>query len=227
MAVSGPRLRHPAFVAVTFLFVAAPSVSARAAHVGSNPVPPAGSWVAPGDPLNELRRADLALEAVLRRRIPDWSPEAEVRKQRLDAILGGLLDYERIARGALGADWSGLSGEQQREFLQTFAALTNQAFVAAMTHPDLHLRFDSETVLGSVASVMVTAWVATPTPKSEQQIEYRLARRQDRWLVTDVVVDQVSLVDGYRDQFARLLRRGGFGELMERMQHRLEESNRR
>jgi ABC-type transporter MlaC component len=225
--VFGPRLSSPAFIAVTFLFIAVPSVSASSARAGATRVAAPGPGAAPGDPLNELRRADLALEAVVRRRVPDWSPEAEVRKQRLDAILAGMLDYEHIARGALGEGWSSLSSEQQHEFLLTFSALTNQAFVSAMTRPDLHLRFESETVLGPVASVIVTAWVSRPTPETEQQIEYRLSKTRHRWLVTDVLVDRVSLVDSYHDQFARLLRRGGFPELLERMQHRLEASARR
>jgi ABC-type transporter MlaC component len=40
-------------------------------------------------------------------------------------------------------------------------------------------------------------------------------------------VDRVSLVEGYHDQFARLLRRGGFAELIARMQHKLEVFSRR
>jgi ABC-type transporter MlaC component len=40
-------------------------------------------------------------------------------------------------------------------------------------------------------------------------------------------VDGVSLVDSYHDQFARLMRRGGFAALIDRMQRKLEDSSRR
>jgi phospholipid transport system substrate-binding protein len=178
------------------------------------------------DPLDSLRRTSQALGDVLRRRVPDWSPEADASKGRVDAILAGMLDYEEIARRALNAEWNNLTEAQRREFLATFSALTNRAFVAAINRREVHLTFDSETVQGQVASVLVTAWASKPTPDSEERMEYRLARKGDRWLVCDVLVENVSLVDGYRDQFARLIHRGGFAELIERMHHKLETSPR-
>ena len=178
------------------------------------------------DPLACLRRTSQTLGDVLRRRVPDWSPEAEASKGRVDALLAGMLDYEEIARRALNAEWDSLTGAQRREFLGAFRALTNRAFVAAMNRPDVHLKFDSETVKGPVASVLATAWAAEPSANAEEHMEYRLARKRDRWLVCDVLVDGVSLVDGYRDQFARIMHRGGFGEIMERMHHKLEASQR-
>jgi ABC-type transporter MlaC component len=175
-----------------------------------------------GDPLCALREATVALAGALRHRFPDWSPEADAMKWRVDRMLAGILDYEQIARRALGSEWGSLSSAQRQQFLRTFSALTNRAFVSALTRPDTHMRFDSETVIGPIASVMVTAWVSQPAARTAQQLEYHLTRKGERWLITDVIVDRVSLVDSYRDRFARLMRKGGFGELMSRMEHRLE-----
>jgi phospholipid transport system substrate-binding protein len=173
-------------------------------------------------PLDELRRTYLALQAALRRRAPDWSPEADALKFRVDSTLAATLDYEEIARRALDPQWDRLTDVQRRQFLRMFSALTNQAFVAAMTRPDVHLRFDSELVTGPVASVVVTAWAFKPASDADERIEYRLAKKMGRWLIYDVLIDRVSLVDGYRDQFARLMTRGGFPEIVARMQHKLE-----
>jgi len=185
-----------------------------------------GVTSAPSDPWDELRRTDSALEAVLRRRVPDWSPEADVVRGQVNAILAGTLDYEEIARRALDAEWSKLTSAEQRQFLRTFSALTNQAFVSALTRPDLHFRLESEMVNGPIATVRVTAWGSRPARAGERRIEYRLTQKRDRWLIYDVLVDEVSLVDSYHDQFARLMRRGGFAELMDRMQHKVEVTGR-
>ena len=178
------------------------------------------------DPLDELQRTVLAIEAQVRRRVPDWSPEADAVKWRVDSILAGLLDYEQIGRGALGMDWDQLTNPQHGAFLQAFSALTNHAFVSALTRSDVHLRFVSETVIGTKASVMVTADVAGLAEEAEEKIEYRFARKQDRWLIYDVLVDGVGLVDGYHAQFARLIRREGPAELIDRMQRKLEVAGR-
>lgn len=174
------------------------------------------------DPLNELERADRAIEGLLGRRVPDWSPEADAIEWEVDTILAGLLDYEQIARGSLGTDWDRMTAEQRSAFLGALSRLTNRAFVSAITRPDVQLRFDSETVLGPKASVMVTARVPGQASEADEQIEYRLTNKQGRWLIYDVFVGGAGLVDGYHVQFARLIQRAGAAGLIDRMQHRLE-----
>lgn len=61
------------------------------------------------DPLAKLRRTDAEIRAAVNRRVPDWSPEAEVRRKQIERLLGGLLDYDAIARVALGPTFSGLA----------------------------------------------------------------------------------------------------------------------
>jgi len=176
----------------------------------------------PGDPLGQLRRADATIEAALRRRVPDWSPEAEMARARVNAVLQGMLDNERIARIALGGDWDGLTDGQRATFVRKLGALTEDSFVSALTRWAAHLRFDSETVNGARASVMVTAIPAgRAADAGGRRLEYLLCADTGRWLVYDVVVDGVSLVDGYRDQFTRMMRRGGFEEVMARLDRKL------
>src|SRR3954469_15040222 len=87
-------------------------------------------------PLEELRRAELALETTVHRRLPEWSPEADATRLRVGAILAGIIDYERIAKSALASDWDKLTDEQRRSFLDRFTLLTNQAFTAALLRSD-------------------------------------------------------------------------------------------
>ena len=111
----------------------------------------------PSDPLAELERADRAIEGLIGRNVPAWSPESDAIEWKVDSILAGLLDYEQIARGSLGADWDRLTDDQRSAFSRALSGLTNRAFVSAITRSDVQLRFGSETVLGPKASVMVTA----------------------------------------------------------------------
>jgi hypothetical protein len=79
---------------------------------------------------------------------------------------------------------------------------------------------------GPKASITVAERVSGQTSEPDKQIEYRLARKQGHWLIYDVLVDGTGLVDGYRAQFARMIRRDGAAGLIDRMQHRLEVSGR-
>lgn len=175
------------------------------------------------DPMEQLRATDATVVGVLSRRVPDWSPEADAIRWRLDGLLRETLDHEAIARGALADDWDKLTDVQRRTFLRTFSALMDRAFVSAVTRPGVRRTFDSETVLGPTASVMLTASAAGAAPDATgQKLEYRLAKKRGRWLIYDVVVDRSSLIDHYRAEFARVMRRGGPDELIARLQRKLE-----
>jgi len=53
---------------------------------------------------------------------------------------------------------------------------------------------------------------------AETAVDYRLLRRGDRWIVYDVVVENVSLVGNYRTQFEKIMRNGGYPALVQRLQ---------
>ena len=180
----------------------------------------------PSDPLSELERAERAIEGLIGRTVPAWSPESDAIEWKVDSILAGLLDYEQIARASLGADWDRLTDDQRDAFSRALSGLTNRAFVLAITRSDVQLRFGSETVLGPKASVMVTAMLPGRTSEADQQIEYRFTQKQGRWLIYDVLVDRVDLVDGYRAQFDSTDQERGAAGLIERMQRKLELSGR-
>src|SRR5436189_180038 len=54
-------------------------------------------------------------------------------------------------------------------------------------------------------------------------VEYRMHRREDRWLVYDIFVEGVSLVGNYRAQFNTLVRTSSYAELLRRMRARVTE----
>jgi phospholipid transport system substrate-binding protein len=171
-------------------------------------------------PMDELAASERALAAAVQRRVPDWSPEAEAIRMQVQRLLGAILDYEAMARRALGPNWAALNDGQRRQFVEVFAELTRQRFVQAMARPGVRVKFDSETVAGPDASVLARVTVPRDPQPLEQDVEYRLSRRSDRWVVQDVLVDQVSLIATYQADFGRLLRRGGFDELLTRMRRK-------
>jgi phospholipid transport system substrate-binding protein len=52
-------------------------------------------------------------------------------------------------------------------------------------------------------------------------VDYELLRRGDRWLVTDILVEHVGLVNNYRSQFAAILSRSSYRHLIARMRARI------
>jgi phospholipid transport system substrate-binding protein len=51
-------------------------------------------------------------------------------------------------------------------------------------------------------------------------VEARVLRRGDRWLMYDVLVENVSLVASYRSQFDHVIRSSSYEELVRRLKSR-------
>lgn len=50
----------------------------------------------------------------------------------------------------------------------------------------------------------------------EVSIDYRMMRQGDRWLIYDVLVENVGLVGNYRTQFNQVIRTSSFEELVKK-----------
>jgi ABC-type transporter MlaC component len=172
-------------------------------------------------PMAKLRRADAELRSAVSRHVPDWSPEADMRRRQIERLLGALLDYDEIARVALGPSYVKLAPERRRTFITTFAALTRRNFIAKLQKEKTQTNYEEETIDGSQARVTATACPQGARPDSRARIEYRLARKGNDWMVVDVVVDGTSLVATYQRQFRRLVEREGMDGLMVRMKEQL------
>ena len=57
-------------------------------------------------------------------------------------------------------------------------------------------------------------------------VEYKLYRKDGRWLVYDIVTDGLSLLENYRSQFNRLIKRKGFDGLMDTLERKRAELER-
>jgi phospholipid transport system substrate-binding protein len=52
---------------------------------------------------------------------------------------------------------------------------------------------------------------------TEVPIDYRMQQRSDRWLVYDVSVEGVSLINNYRTQFDKIIQTSSYAELVRKM----------
>ncbi|MBI2000913.1 MAG: ABC transporter substrate-binding protein [candidate division NC10 bacterium] len=84
---------------------------------------------------------------------------------------------------------------------------------------DRQTTFVAESVEGDRAVVQTTLIGG----KDEQlSVEYRLASKHQRWEMTDVVLEGVSLAMNYRAQFNKILRNSSYDTLVRRMKGKVE-----
>jgi len=169
-----------------------------------------------GEPTDQIRGAiDRGVEIVKR---PDLKGDAKMRERRalLRKELFPYFNFEEMSRRALGIHWRNRTPQERQEFVKLFQELLENSYAGKIEGYN-----GEKIVYGTEALDPPYAEVRTKIVSrqgDEYSVNYRLLKGGDRWRVYDVIIEGVSLVNNYRSQFADLLDRGSFGEMMKKLQ---------
>lgn len=143
--------------------------------------------------------------------------QAEKRRHAIEAVIKHRMDYEEMAKRALGAAWSTLPRRDQHEFVGLFVHLLRDAFAGRITeYSDEQVVFLGELREGDFAEVKAQM----EGRKTDTPIDFRLIQRENVWRVYDIVIDGVSVVNNYRSQFTSIIRDASYAGLVKKMKQK-------
>lgn len=144
---------------------------------------------------------------------------AAVRKVAIEVF-----DVEETAKRALGRHWQARSPEERKEFVDLFADLLENTYISKIDmYGGERLKYTSEKIDGDNA--VVKAHVVT-RKGTEIPVEARMQKKGERWLMYDVLLENISLVGNYRAQFDQIVRGGSYADLVKRLKDkRIDTSN--
>ena len=143
------------------------------------------------------------------------------RRAAIHDIMAGVIDFPDAARRALGVHWQGRTEVERDEFVGLFRELVSYSYIVTMEgYSGQTVAFVGESERDDTV-IVLTRMQGRQGPAVP--IDYRMHERNGRWLVYDVVVEGVSLVSNYRDQFNSIVRTTSYTELVTRMRARVAE----
>ena len=126
-----------------------------------------------------------------------------------------VFDFTETAKRALGRHWQGLSEKDRQEFTGLFTDLIERAYISKIErYSGERIAYAGESVDGGLATVRTRFVTKQGT---EIPVDYRMQQRGDRWLVYDVSVEGISLVNNYRTQFEKIIQTSSYAELVRKM----------
>jgi phospholipid transport system substrate-binding protein len=144
--------------------------------------------------------------------------QAADRRAAVRRVANEVFDVTETARRALGQHWQQRTPAERDQFVQAFADLLEQTYISRIDeYGGERIRYVGEQVDGDQA--VVRARIIT-RQNTEVPVESRLLRRGERWLIYDVLIENVSLVANYRSQFDRIIRTASFDVLLRRLRAR-------
>jgi phospholipid transport system substrate-binding protein len=177
-------------------------------------------------PMAELKKSNADLDKVLKRNVPNWTPEAELQRTEVRKLVGSFLDYNELARRSLGRHWDTLTPKQREEFSTTLRDLVERSYLKQLHgSPNYSIKYLEEEKTGNEASVDATLHTTARGKKVEIAMQYKLLGKDGHWLVYDVLTDEQSMLENYRAEFNKIITKDGFDALMKRMKKKLEEKD--
>ena len=156
---------------------------------------------------------------------PAFDARPDERLAALRGLVTEMVDFRNAAAIALGPEWSPRSASERDEFVRLFTDLLETSVFASVGARARIDRGITVTYLDEVKDRDATAVTTTVLTRSgrEMAVAYRMALRHERWVVQDLVVDGVSLVENYRAQFQKFIQRSSHGELVSEMRARIDD----
>ena len=112
---------------------------------------------------------------------------------------------------------SQLNDEERQEFVRLFSQLLRDTFASRFDqYSDEEVKFLNEKVEGPYAEVR-TRLIGS---KTNTAVDYRLLLRAAGWQVYDIIVDDISLVHSYREQFTSIIRKFSYAELVAKLRQK-------
>lgn len=137
----------------------------------------------------------------------------------VDDILVPHVDTEYMAKWVVGRQyWAGANADQHRRFISEFKKMVVRSYASSL------LAYSDQTVTyfpikGDIEGknkVQVSSVIRQPSGESIN-VSYRLLRVSNDWKVYDIIIEGVSLLQGFQSQFADDLRASGFEKLIDKL----------
>jgi phospholipid transport system substrate-binding protein len=170
-----------------------------------------------GPPIGFIKGEVEKVRALLKIPVKAESPEKEKIDDQLRSILNPVMNFERLSENALRNHWTTLSEVQRSDFVALFRALVFHSYLQKIRSAEEAYTIDyvDQQAKGAKAA-SVTAISRTKT--TEIELVFHILREENGlWSIEDIVIDEVSLVENYREQFDRIIKKSGFVVLLEKM----------
>jgi phospholipid transport system substrate-binding protein len=167
------------------------------------------------DPIDLMKRnSDRILKILKDPDLKGKSKEAE-KRLLLRKIADERFDWEEMARRCLAIHWAERTPEERKEFVSLFADLLERSYMGKIEgYKDEKIVFQKQKIDGDYA---VVESIILTQREVEVPINYRLRKKDSDWLIYDVSIEGVSLVNNYRTQFNNIITSSSYQELVKRM----------
>ncbi len=151
--------------------------------------------------------------------LADKTKSSAQRLRSIEGIVYARFDLHEMSQLVLARNWRRFSEKQRAEYIDEFKKYLSNDYGNRIE------RYDQEKVKFLEARDQPRGDVIVKTRIMGGQfkgatVDYRLRKRTEEWRVIDVVIEGISIVSNFRDQFKSVVSRGGPELLLKKLREK-------
>lgn len=167
------------------------------------------------------RGADQILALLQDPAFRDPAAKAAQRAKIEDAMLG-FFDFDEFSSRTVGPNWRNFTPAQKKSFQEAFTSLLRNTYIDTLdSYSGEKVEFTNE-ISGNngTRSEVRMNFIGKD---AVHPVAFRMLVKKDKWVVYDVLIEGISMIKNYREQFRELLARGNPDELIAKIAAKAEE----
>ena len=171
------------------------------------------------EPMQQIKETVDRIIAVLKDKQLAAPEMRASRRAKVEELVDGAFDFQEMAQKTLSGTWETMSAAQQKEFVDLLARMVKQRYIGKIdSYTGQEVVFKKQRQKGTLALV----YSDLLDNGTEIPINYKMSQHDDRWVVFDLQIENVSLVANYRSDFSRIVKNDGVDGLMKKMRETID-----
>ena len=148
------------------------------------------------------------------------TPEKKEEKARLiRAAVDERFNWKEMSRRTLARHWAKRTDQEKKEFIDLFGKLLERTYLERVEgYSGEKVLYINEVVDGKYGIVSVKIVTEKDT---EISVRYKVKKKGENWLVYDISIEGVSLINNYRKQFNSIIVRSSYKELVGKLREKV------
>ena len=153
----------------------------------------------------------------------DSSLNKDSRRKKLESVFDTMFDFKRMAMLSLGRRyWTEAAPEKQQLFTEYFITGLKSSYMDKLDlYSDEKVIFES--LIKKDRKLVVPTYLISAGEKIS--MSYKMYNSNGSWLIYDIEIQGVSIIQTYRSQYSDALTKGSFDDLLETMKPKDEASD--
>ncbi len=172
-----------------------------------------------GEPTDKIRQTTDKILSILADPSLKNPSKVEERRRLIRKAVDERFNWEEMARRSLARHWASRTDDEKKEFVRLFGDLLERTYMSKVEgYSGEKVLYEGEKVDGEYATVSVKI----VTKKNvDIPVEYRLKKEGEDWLVYDISIEGVSLVNNYRTQFNSIITQSSYENLIKKLKEKV------